>query len=65
MCTSRADKEACLKTLLALRKKLVSSARRSSSTGLKSRLSGDWAIEANALTAVRRVISFRSRSNST
>jgi len=48
-----------------LRRKLVSSASSGSSTGLKSRLRGDWAMEAKAFTAVSLVISLRSRSNNT
>ena len=60
-----AERAACLRTRLALRRKPVSSASKGSRTGLRSRLKGDCAMEANALTAVSRVISLRSRSNRT
>ena len=62
---SIAAKDACRRTRLALRRKLVSSASSGSSTGLRSRLREDWAIDAKAFTAVSLVISFRKRSSNT
>lgn len=63
--TSIAAREACRRTRLALRRKVVSSARSGSSTGLRSRSKDDWAMDAKAFTAVSLVISLRKRSRST
>ena len=57
--TSSADSAVCLSTLLALRRKLVSSSVTGTSTGDRSRGSGDWGMRVKARAAVVRVMKTR------